>query len=284
MVVKDLPKIRMVVLETDETPPDTQKDKGNYGQVLHHHFSKAGLNHNPPLGVETDRRFVVTEKGGKVPTYDEIKDCHAILMTGSCYDAHGDNPWIIELMNLLREIWINNPETKLSGVCFGHQLLCRLFGAAVAPEESGKWELGHSKIDLTPVGQQLFDVPETPYVYMHQMHLDHVTAPPTPNSSGGLLSKDTKVHVWGSSPHTSVQGIFIEDRVFTTQAHLAFDEDMVHREIQIRVDGGSLKDLEHAERAKETAHLEHDGDVAAAAILRFFHGEDSKAVEEAKRK
>lgn len=102
MVVKDLPKIKLLVLETDETHVETQKDKGHFGQVLHHHFSKAGLNHNPPLGVETDRRFVVADKGGKVPTYDEIKDYHAILMTGSCYDAHSDNPWIIELMNLLR--------------------------------------------------------------------------------------------------------------------------------------------------------------------------------------
>ena len=167
-------------------------------------------------------------------------------------------------------------------MCFGHQLLCRLFGSIVEPEPTGKWELGHSKIDLTGVGKRLFDT-ETPYVYMHQMHLDHVVAPPTPESSGGLLSKDTKVHVWGSSPHTQVQGIFIEDRVFTTQAHLAFDEDMVHREIQMRVDGGSIKDLEHADRAKDTAHLEHDGDIAAAAILRFFHGEDSKAVEESKK-
>ncbi|KAK8080118.1 hypothetical protein PG997_007936 [Apiospora hydei] len=271
MVVRDLPKVRMLVLETDSTPKETQQDKGQYGEVLHHHFSQAGLNHDPPLGVETDRRFVV-------------KGFHAILMTGSCYDAHGDNPWIIELMNLLREIWINNPECKLSGVCFGHQLLCRLFGSSVATEPSGKWELGHSKIDLTPVGQKLFDVPETPYVYMHQMHQDQVTSAPTPESSGGLLSKDTKVYVWGSSPHTAVQGIFIENRVFTTQAHLAFDEDMVYREIQVRVDGGSLKDFEHADRAKATAHLEHDGDVAAAAILRFFHGEDSKAIEEAKGK
>lgn len=102
MVVRDLPKVRLLILETDETELETQQDKGHYGQVLHHHFSKAGLNHDPPLGVETDRRFVVAEKGGKVPAYDEIKEYHAILMTGSCFDAHGDNPWILDLMNLLR--------------------------------------------------------------------------------------------------------------------------------------------------------------------------------------
>lgn len=106
------------------------------------------------------------------------------------------------------------------------------------------------------------------------MHQDQVVAPPSPESSDGLLPPGTKVNVWGSSDHTPVQGVFIANRIFTTQAHLAFDEAMVHRQIQMRVEAGSIQDLEHADRAKETAHLEHDGVTVAAAILRFFHDED----------
>jgi hypothetical protein len=49
---------------------------------------------------------------------------------------------------------------------------------------------------------------------------------------------------------------------------------MVKREIEMRVEAGSIKDLKHADEASETSHLEHDGEVAAAAILRFFHFED----------
>jgi len=160
-----------------------------------------------------------------------------------------------------------------SGVCFGHQLLCRLLGATIARSPSGDWELGHSKVALSEVGKQLFRTDDDE-VYLHQMHQDHVVSPPTVESSRGLLSHGTKVEVWGRSEHTTVQGVYIRGRLFTTQAHLVFDEAMVKRQIELRVESGSLKDREHADQAAETAGLEHDGQAVTQAILRFFHDED----------
>ncbi|KAF7519515.1 hypothetical protein G7054_g13070 [Neopestalotiopsis clavispora] len=271
----EIAKVRMMVLETDEPDKDTFKERGSFAEILHHHFATAGRNHSPPLGIETDQRFVVTERGGRVPRYDEFDDVHSILITGSVFDAHGNNEWILELLQLLRELYIRRPDIKFSGICFGHQLLCRLFGSEIKPEPKGLWELGHSRINLTEIGRFLFKT-ESDEVFLHQMHQDQVVAPPSPESSDGLLPPGTKVNVWGSSDHTPVQGVFIANRIFTTQAHLAFDEAMVHRQIQMRVEAGSIQDLEHADRAKETAHLEHDGVTVAAAILRFFHDEDKE--------
>lgn len=159
-----------------------------------------------------------------------------------------------------------------SGVCFGHQLLCRLLGSEIASAAPTDWELGHTKINLTSAGQRLFQT-DKPEVYLHQMHQDYVVAPPAPESSGGLLPPGTKVEVWGSSEHTRIQGVHIPGRLFTTQAHLAFDDGMVKRQIQMRVESGSIQDTEHADKAAETGGLEHDGDMVAAAILRFFHDE-----------
>jgi len=96
------PIVRMMVLETDKPHPETENRKGTFGEILHKHFVDAGEAHDPPLGIETDIRFVVTEKGGNVPKYDEFKDSHALLITGSVYDAHGDDPWILDLLQLLR--------------------------------------------------------------------------------------------------------------------------------------------------------------------------------------
>ncbi|KAK0744422.1 hypothetical protein B0T21DRAFT_357794 [Apiosordaria backusii] len=168
-----------------------------------------------------------------------------------------------------------------SGVCFGHQLLCRLLGAEVKPSPKGDWELGHSRVDLTPIGQKLFRTDDS-YVHLHQMHQDHVVAPPTVESAKGLLPKGTKVYVWGKSKHTKVQGVYIKGKMFTTQAHLAFDEEMVKRQIEMRVEAGSIedKDSEAADQAAETADLDHDGEVAAGAILRFFHDEDEDEDED----
>jgi hypothetical protein len=114
---------------------------------------------------------------------------------------------------------------------------------------------------------------DEPHIYLHQMHQDHVVAPP---SSSHPLLKGKKVHVWGKSDHTAVQGLYVQNRLLTTQAHMAFDEDMVKREIEMRVKSGSIDsgDKKEVERATETAGLEHDGEVVAAALLRFWAYED----------
>lgn len=264
------PIIRLMVLETDKPHPDTYSERGSFGRIIHSHFAKAGRAHRPPLGVETDQVFVVSEQGGRVPTMQEFDGFDGLLITGSMYDAHGNNQWILDLLELLRALWIKRPEFHFVGVCFGHQLLARLLGGSVGPTPSQDWELGHCRIMLTPVGRRLFGTRED-HVHLHQMHQDQVLTLPTSASAGHeLLTADTEVLCWGRSEHTPVQGLYIPDRLFTTQAHLAFDEDMVKRQIQMRVDRGGITDLEHAGQAAETAHLEHDGVEVAKAILRLF--------------
>ncbi|KAJ5128528.1 hypothetical protein N7448_002247 [Penicillium atrosanguineum] len=271
------PVIRLMVLETDKPHPDTYSKRGSFGQIIHTHFAKAGRAHNPPLGVETDQVFVVSEQGGRIPTVKDFDRFDGLLITGSVYDAHGNNEWILELLELLKTLWIKRTDFHFLGVCFGHQLLARLLGGSIAPAPSQDWELGHCRITLTPIGQHLFRACEQ-HIYLHQMHQDQVVSPPTAASAGpDMLSPDTEVACWGYSEHTAVQGLYIPNRLFTTQAHLAFDEDMVKRQIQIRVEGGGIKDLVHADRAADTAHLEHDGVEVAKAILRsFVYDDDAK--------
>lgn len=98
----DAPVIKLIVLETDRPHPDTASEKGSFGNILHNHFSKAGAAHHPPLGVETEQVYVVTEKGGRMPTYDEFEGYDGLLITGSMDDAHGDKPWVLELLSLLK--------------------------------------------------------------------------------------------------------------------------------------------------------------------------------------
>ncbi|KAL4796590.1 class I glutamine amidotransferase-like protein [Aspergillus venezuelensis] len=270
------PVVRLMVLETDKPHPDTYSERGTFGQILHEHFSIAGRAHHPPLGVETDQVFVVTEQGGRMPTAEEFDEFDGLLITGSVYDAHGDNEWILQLLNLLRTLWIQRPDFRFLGVCFGHQIIARLLGGEVGPAPSQDWELGHCAIELTPVGQRLFRTKKGDnHIHLHQMHQDQVTKAPTAATAGPeLVAQDTEIVCWGRSEHTAVQGLYLPNRLFTTQAHLAFDEDMVKRQIQIRVDSGAIQDLEHADRAAETAELEHDGVEVAKAILRIFVYDD----------
>lgn len=92
----------MLVLETDEPHPETHERKGSFGQIFDSLFKKAGDAHDPPLGVETVMRFIVENEGGTIPKFEEFEDVKAVLITGSMYDAHGDDEWILKLMKLLK--------------------------------------------------------------------------------------------------------------------------------------------------------------------------------------
>lgn len=271
-------EVHMLVLETDEPHPETQSRKGSFGDIIHSLFNEAGHAHNPPLKITTSMHYVVDDPehghNGHVPHASSIPETTtALLLTGSMYDAHGDDPWILALLSLLRELWQTRPNMKFSGVCFGHQLLSRLLGAKVTPHPKGEWELAHTSMNLTPVGQKLF-MTDNKQLALHQMHQDYVAEVPSVESAGGLLDEGVNVHVWASTDHTDVQGLYIRERLFTSQGHLGFDEKMVHRQIEMRQESGGIEDDKAAAEGKERAHLKHDGLVVAGAIVRFFHGDD----------
>ena len=56
---------------------------------------------------------------------------------------------------------------------------------------------------------------------------------------------------------------------------MEFNERYVKRQLEMRVDAGSVEKND-ADEAAERADWMHDGLVVAKAILRFFHGDDDK--------
>lgn len=96
-------RVRMLVLETDETFKSTVKRKGGtFGQIFHDLFEEAGRQHKPPLEIETVMKFIVEPEGGAIPLVKDLDDIHAVLLTGSKYDAHGDDAWIVKLVEWIQ--------------------------------------------------------------------------------------------------------------------------------------------------------------------------------------
>lgn len=91
----------MLVLETDEPHPDTASAKGSFGDMFNELFTTAGGNHTPPLKIETDMHYVVESKGGRVPNLEDFDDVGVVLITGSMFDAHGDDEWIVRMVEVL---------------------------------------------------------------------------------------------------------------------------------------------------------------------------------------
>ena len=52
-------------------------------------------------------------------------------------------------------LYRQRPDIKLSGVCFGHQIVARALGATVARNERG-WELSVTPHELSDEGKKIF--------------------------------------------------------------------------------------------------------------------------------
>lgn len=260
-------------------------------------FSRVGSALSPPIDTQVTPCYVVgnndpsLEEDGRLPEVSELGGYDGVLITGSKYDAHGDNLWILKLMewiqglsafitprvnmyiaNSTTEAWKTHPRLRFSGVCFGHQILSRSLGARISPNPRS-WELAHTQINLTSIGRRLFSTGDSKCISLHQMHQDCVISPPNYKTAQGLLRRGEEVHVWGESKDCSVQGLYIPGRVFTSQGHLGYDEGMIRMNIEHRQESGFV-DERRAEEAKERAEMEHDGEVVAGAILKFFVGRD----------
>jgi hypothetical protein len=96
-------RITILVLETDSVFPDTKARKGTFGHIFHEVFAQAGREHDPAIEVETRMKFVVADEGGDVPVDLDILDgVQGVLITGSKWDAHGDQAWILGLLDWVR--------------------------------------------------------------------------------------------------------------------------------------------------------------------------------------
>ena len=168
-----------------------------------------------------------------------------VVVTGSKFDAHGEDAWIIELMRELREC--HERRQRVLGICFGHQVLARSLGRTV--ERSGSWCLGANEISLdasaaaescTRLAPALALV-ASEAIKIHQVHQDHVTALPP-----GARRIAT-------SPECENEAFLVGDHILCVQGHPEFSNAMVRQMLELKraaktmeegvVDKG-LRDLE----------------------------------------
>ncbi|ORY80966.1 class I glutamine amidotransferase-like protein [Protomyces lactucae-debilis] len=221
--------LRLCVIETD-VPTEEESKHDRYGHVFADLFRKAAKTlpqHHDDVDTFPDVKLTFKDAvQGELPSDEEMRELDAIVISGSKFDAHDEEtPWIQELVKFLDHAWNHKDpavrSVKHCGVCFGMQILARMLGGEI---EAGKdWELSEQEIELTEDGKKLFDTKENSLTLM-QMHGDQVLCVPK-------LKNGEECRVWGRSEHTQIQGLYLPGRLFTTQGHLGFDEQMVNANI-----------------------------------------------------
>ncbi|KAK2608581.1 hypothetical protein QQS21_002928 [Conoideocrella luteorostrata] len=246
----DMSPFRLAVLECDTPVPNVLKERGSYGSVFQRLLTD-GLHGLGDRGKGVDfciLKYDVVQH----QTYPELSDVDGILITGSKHTAFNDDPWIVSLVEYIRQV-LTASKTPVVGICFGHQIIGRALGATTGRAPGG-WEVSVEKVDLCDQGQQLFGVSS---LQLHQMHRDEVATLPE-----GLVNL-------GSSPRCPIQGLYKPNSLLSLQAHPEFD-DFIMSEIMTMRHSQRIFDDEMFRDGMARAGDSHDGRLVSAKIWEFF--------------
>lgn len=113
--------------------PEVLQDAGDYYQQYTYVFGTAAKNKD--VSITWDAFDVVHEQ--KYPT--DLEKYDAIVLTGSKYNAHDNDEWILKLVGFVQTLLRDHKNIKLVGFCFGHQIMLRAAGGKTGRNSAG-WE------------------------------------------------------------------------------------------------------------------------------------------------
>ncbi|KAK0390045.1 hypothetical protein NLU13_3618 [Sarocladium strictum] len=245
-----MPRVfRVAVLECDKTIEPVRANRGQYVDIFRSLLTRALESEGHDIHLEVSQWDVVASQ-----SYPRPEDFDGLLLSGSKHCAFHDEPWILSLVDYVREV-LHASDKPVVGICFGHQIIARALGAKLGINPGG-WEISVDRIDLNEHGQELFGIPT---VQLHQMHRDAVLEVPE-----GTVNL-------GGSPSCRIQGLFKPGTVLSFQAHPEFDEFIMEKVVGRRHEQAIFDDAMF-ESGMARAGLPHDGLLVAQAIWRLFLG------------
>ncbi|KAK4140503.1 class I glutamine amidotransferase-like protein [Dichotomopilus funicola] len=132
--------------------------------------------------------FYPAENEDELPDPDEYD---LIVIGGGNVDPRRKMPWISKLHQFILDVVAHHPQTKLCGICWGHQTICMLFGAELVDMETP--ELGVTEAQLTPAGRRFLHRPnpinkDPTTLRLQQHHRRAVGSPPVRGGFHELLA------------------------------------------------------------------------------------------------
>ncbi|KAF8102990.1 hypothetical protein N665_0189s0041 [Sinapis alba] len=179
---------------------------------------------------------------GEFPEEKDLDKYDGFIISGSLHDAFGDADWIVKLCSLCEKL--DDMKKKVLGICFGHQILCRIkggkIGRASRGADMGLRSITMAKDAMKPPGGYFGDnkmIPDS--LAIIKCHQDEVLELP---ESATLLAYSDKCNVEMAS---------FGNHFLCIQGHPEYNKEILF-EIIDRVVNMKLMEQDCADRAKET--------------------------------
>ncbi|KAK6362854.1 hypothetical protein TWF730_000307 [Orbilia blumenaviensis] len=237
----------LAVLECDQPLDEARITRGGHTGVWKTLFATAADSQNIP---RSSIKIVGYNAEERLPSI-ENDDFDGILISGSRYNAWGDDKWIVDLVGFVRECVARGK--KVIGICFGHQIVGRALGAEVGRNENG-WEVAPTELVLGEKGREVFGKDG---ITLHLMNRDIVQTCPS------------NMEILASSSKTRIHSLYRPGEVFTVQGHPEFDEEIIKELLNLRIKSGVISE-DVGNDGIGRGGLPHDGGVVTVAFLKFL--------------
>ncbi|KAK6516320.1 hypothetical protein TWF506_006229 [Arthrobotrys conoides] len=244
----------LAILECDQPLDNARISLGGHTGVWTSLFASAADAQGIPrdrlniIGYNAEEGLPSLNGGNKDVDEDRID---AVLVSGSRYNAWGDDAWIVNLVGFVRECV--EKKVPVIGICFGHQVVGRALGAEVGRSEDG-WEVAPTRLVVSEAGKGVFgkDV-----ITLHLMNRDIVKSCPS------------DMEILASSSNAKIHSLYRPGAIFTVQGHPEFNEEIIKELLKMRVESGVIPE-ETGNDGIERAPLPHDGLAVTIAFLNFL--------------
>ncbi|KAK4337622.1 hypothetical protein RND71_042109 [Anisodus tanguticus] len=180
------------------------------------------------LGEKWDLFRVVD---GEFPDMDELINYEGFVVSGSPFDAYGNEHWILKLCLLLQTLYLM--QKKVLGICFGHQVLCRALGGKVGKANNG-WDIGLRKLSIvkdfsTHIFLSDLELEIPPALSIIECHQDEVWEVPK------------GAEIVAISEKTNVEMFTMGDHILGIQGHPEYTKDILYNLIDRLLSSGSIE-------------------------------------------
>ena len=204
----------------------------------------------------------------ELPKFDNLRDFHGFIITGSHYSVNDDLQWMSKLGEWIRQVKQfqenNDNPPRVVATCFSHQLACKAFGGVVGKNPQGKFVWNRESIKLTK------DAMDHPFFNTRYDNIDDICYSLYESHGDSVLKLPPDAKCLGESKSCEYEIVSYGDDMISIQSHPEFSEHEMVTLILPALKKSNVISESEAEKEMELFTTKPDGKAIMKLIEKYF--------------